>query len=402
MKKEIKEILQLAAQLDKALNYKLADNLTASLIKLAQGLQLQQIRMPMQQIRIPTQLTIPKSSSPVINPVLPVSNFSTGLTSSPQDIKKHNEGVELTKLPENENVVDRANKKLKSRVEEQAKKAVKIWKLVKKPNNVYSDYVSNSKDIKLKDYNKKIQSLTENDVKSFIQNLIDPTFYTDEVKFKTEPILGWAFKMHIINYIPPAVGISFSRSAVKPGQNVDDKKTTKTEVKTKTEGRSLPTMPTLPSTPLIEKEEETVRPVQTPTERILPKSPIITTPLETQVFPAEDESTLLTPEIMTPILSPKRLTTTPEETNYGPMSWNEFLDFLNPNKTLSQAPTSTSLSVQDPSKVNVNEPVVPKPPTKDAPQNKEKPSNLQIPLKMDLPPMKEAPAGGISFMRSFR
>ena len=402
MKKEIKEILQLAAQLDKALNYKLADNLTASLIKLAQGLQLQQIRMPTQQFRIPTQLTIPKSSSPVVNPVLPVSNFSTSLTSTPGDVKKHNESVELTKLPNNEKVVERADKKFKSRVEEQAKKAVKIWKLVKKPNNVYSNYVLNSKDIKLKDYNKKIQSLTENDVKAYIENLIDPTFYTDEVKFKTEPILGWAFKMHIINYIPPAAGISFSRSAVKPGQNADDKKTTKTEVKTKTEGRSLPTMPTLPSTPLIEKEEETVRPVQSPTERILPKSPTITTPLETQVFPAEDESTLLTPEIMTPILSPKRQTTTPEETNYGPMSWNEFLDFLNPNKTLSQAPTSTSLSVQDPSKVNVNEPVAPKPPTKDAPQNKEKPSNLQIPLKMDLPPMKEAPAGGISFMRSFR
>jgi hypothetical protein len=395
MKKEIKEILQLAAQLDKALNYKLADNLTASLIKLAQGLQLQQIRMP-------TQLTIPKSSSPVVNPVLPVSNFSTGLTSTPGDVKKHNESVELTKLPNNEKVVERADKKFKSRLEEQAKKAVKIWKLIKKPNNVYSDYVSNSKDIKLKDYNKKIQSLTESDVKSFIENLIDPIFYTEEKKLKTETILGWAFKMHIINYIPSEVGISFSRSAVKPGQNVDDKKTTKTEVKTKTEGRSLPTMPTLPSTPLIEKEEETVRPVQSPTERILPKSPTITTPLETQVFPAEDESTLLTPEIMTPILSPKRQTTTPEETNYGPMSWNEFLDFLNPNKTLSQAPTSTSLSVQDPSKVNVNEPVVPKPPTKDAPQNKEKPSNLQIPLKMDLPPMKEAPAGGISFMRSFR
>ena len=36
MNKEIKEILELAAQLDKALNYKLADNLTASLVKLAQ------------------------------------------------------------------------------------------------------------------------------------------------------------------------------------------------------------------------------------------------------------------------------------------------------------------------------------------------------------------------------
>ena len=133
MNKEIKEILELAAQLDKALNYKLADNLTASLIKLAQG--------TLQQVTIPTQIQsfIPRSSTPVVNPVLPVSNFSTSLTSTPGDVKKHNESVELTKLPNNEKVVERADKKFKSRLEEQAKKAVKIWKLIKKPNNVYSD-----------------------------------------------------------------------------------------------------------------------------------------------------------------------------------------------------------------------------------------------------------------------
>ena len=407
MNKEIKEILELAAQLDKALNYKLADNLTASLIKLAQGT-LQQVTIPTQiqsfipRSSTPVQSFIPRSSTPVVNPVLPVSNFSTSLTSTPGDVKKHNDSVELTKLPNNEKVVERADKKFKSRLEEQAKKAVKIWKLIKKPNNVYSDYVSNSKDIKLKDYNKKIQSLPEFDVKKFIENLIDPTFYTDEKKLKTETILGWAFKMHIINYIPSEVGISFSRSAVKPSQNVDDKKTTKTEVKTKTEGRSLPTMPTLPSTPSIEREEETVKPIQTPTERVLPKSPTITTPLETQVFPAEDQSTLLAPEIMTPILSPKRQITTPEKTSDGSMTWNQFLDFLNPNKTLGQTPTNTTLNVQEPSKVKINEPVGPKPPTKDAPQSKENPTNTPIPFNMELPPMKEAPSGGISFKRSFR
>ena len=400
MNKEIREILELAAQLEQTSNYNLADNLTASLVKLAN------LTAPPALKPLPTRTIITEPVSPLFEPaVTPTPKSSTGLSLSTQDIKKHNEGVELKKLPENEIVIDRANKKLKSRVEEQAKKAVKIWKLVKKPNNVYSDYVLNSKDIKLKDYNKIIQSFTENDVKSHIQNLINPTFYTDKVRFKAEAILGWAFKMHIINNIPPEVGISFSRNAVKPGQKVQDKKTTKTEIKTKTEGRSLPTTPTLPTTPERVKEEETVRPSLIPDMPVLPKSPAITSPLESPVFPDEDDGILLTPDIMTPILSPKRETRKEEETSYGPMTWDQFLYFLNPNKTPGRDPSDTPLDTKEPSKVGVNDPFGTKPPTSTqeaTKQNKEKPSNTQIPLKMDLPPVKEAPAGGISFMRSFR
>jgi hypothetical protein len=430
MNKEIREILELAAQLDKALNYKLADSLTGSLIKLAKGLQLQQVKIPTQfQSFIPKSSpvvnpvspvmnfstaptsSIPKSSPSVVKPVSPVLNFSTGPKSSIEDIKKHNEGVELTKLPENENVVDRANKKLKSRVEEQAKKAVKIWKLVKKPNNIYSDYVSNSKDIKLKDYNKKIQSLTENDIKSYIENLIYPTFWTDEVKPKTEAILGWAFKMHIINYIPPEVNISFSRSAVKPGQNVDVKKSTKIEVKTKTQGRSLPTMPTLPTTTperveektQEEKKETTTSPVLKPFVEPAPLlsptiSPMISTPMRTKFLP-EESPELLTTKIMTPILSPKR----EEETTYGPMNWNEFLNSLNPNMPSAQAPINTtnqSSQTANPSNQETKPPAPPaQPPSKK--QDEEPKTRTVLPFDMKVPETGFATPGGISYMKSF-
>jgi hypothetical protein len=215
--------------------------------------------------------------------------------------------------------------------------------------------------------------------------------------------IGTILDPYIINSIPPETKISYSRSSTRPGQKVQDKKTTKTEVKT--EGRSLPTTPTLPSAPERKKEEETVRPALAPDMPVLPKSPAITSPLESPVFPDEDDGILLTPDIMTPILSPKRETRKEEETSYGPMTWDQFLNFLNPNYTPGQAPTDTPLDTKEPFKVGVNEPFGTKPPTSTqeaTKQNKEKPTNTPIPFNMDLPPMKEAPAGGIPFKRSFR
>ena len=107
---------------------------------------------------------------------------------------------------------------------------------------------------------------------------------------------------------------------------------------------------------------------------------------------------------MTPILSPKRETRKEEETSYGPMTWDQFLDFLNPNYTPGQAPTDTPYNVQDPSKVNINEPVGIKPPTSTSEQtgtNKE-PSSTPKLFKIEPRPLKEAPPGGIPPMRSYR
>jgi hypothetical protein len=404
MNKEIKEILELAKQLEDASNYNLADNLTASLVKLAQLAGAPTLKP------LPTRPIITEPISPLFEPtVAPTPKSSTSLNPFqfilPGSVEKFNKNVELIKLPENQNT-QRVNNNEKSRNDERAKKAVQVWRLIKKPNNIYSDYVQNSKDEKLKELNSKIKSIKEEEISYFIKNMKDESAFTPSVKNKARDIMHWAFKMHIINSIPPVLGLSgYSRSGAKPGQKVQDKKPTKTEIKTKTEGRSLPTTPTLPTTPERVKEEETVRPSLIPDMPVLPKSPAITSPLESPVFPDEDDGILLTPDIMTPILSPKRETRKEEETSYGPMTWDQFLYFLNPNKTPGRDPSDTPLDTKEPSKVGVNDPFGTKPPTSTqeaTKQNKEKPSNTQIPLKMDLPPMKEAPAGGISFMRSFR
>ena len=402
MNKEIKEILELAAQLEQTSNYNLADNLTASLVKLAQLVGAPTIKP------LPTRPIINEPIAPIFEPVVaPTPKPSTNLNPLPflfpGSVEKFNKNVELIKLPENENT-KRVNKSEKAKNDERAKKAVQVWRMIKKPNNIYSDYVQNSKDEKLKELNSKIKSFKEEDISYFIKNMKDESAFTPSVKNKARDIMHWAFKMHIINSIPPVLGLSgYSRSGTKPGQKVQDKKTTKTEVKT--EGRSLPTTPTLPTAPERKKEEETVRPALSPDLPVQPKSPEITTPLESPVFPDEDDGVLLTPEIMTPILSPKRETRKEEETSYGPMTWDQFLDFLNPNKTLGRAPSDTPLDTREPSKVGVNEPYGTKPPTSTqeaTKQNKEKPTNTPIPFNMDLPPVKEAPAGGIPFRRSFR
>jgi hypothetical protein len=402
MNKEIKEILELAAQLEQTSNYNLADNLTASLVKLAQFAGAPTLKP------LPTRPIITEPLAPIFEPVVaPTPKSSTSPNPLPflipGSVEKFNKNVELIKLPENENT-KRVNNNEKSRNDERAKKAVQVWRLIKKPNNIFSDYVQNSKDEKLKELNSKIKSFKEEDISYFIKNMKDESAFTPSVKNKARDIMHWAFKMHIINSIPPVLGLSgYSRSGTKPGQKVQDKKTTKTE--TKTEGRSLPTTPTLPTAPQREKEEETVRPALAPDMPVLPKSPAITTPLESPVFPDEDDGILLTPDIMTPILSPKRETRKEEETSYGPMTWDQFLDFLNPNKTLGRAPSDTPLDTKEPFKVGVNEPFGTKPPTSTqeaTKQNKEKPTNTPIPFNMDLPPMKEAPAGGIPFKRSFR
>ena len=401
MNKEIKEILELAKQLEDASNYKLADSLSASLVKLSQFAGAPTLKP------LPTRPIITEPLAPILEPVVaPTPKSSTSLNPLPflipGSVEKFNKNVELIKLPENENT-KRVNNNEKSRNDERAKKAVQVWRLIKKPNNIFSDYVQNSKDEKLKELNSKIKSFKEEDISYFIKNMKDESAFTPSVKNKARDIMHWAFKMHLINSIPPVLGLSgYSRSGTKPGQKVQDKKTNKTEVKTKTEGRSLPKTPSAPER---EKEEETVRPALAPDMPVLPKSPAITTPLESPVFPDEDDGILLTPDIMTPILSPKRETRKEEETSYGPMTWDQFLNFLNPNYTPGQAPTDTPLDTKEPFKVGVNEPFGTKPPTSTqeaTKQNKEKPTNTPIPFNMDLPPMKEAPAGGIPFKRSFR
>ena len=409
MNKEIKEILELAKQLEDASNYKLADTLTASLLKLAEGRPTFKAAPKStgtgagRSVNITELLSAPSVKSLSSNPSSPFKSLPLLI---PGNIEKFNKEVELIKLPENKEVLKSQSNERK-RNDQKAKKATQVWKLVKKPNNIYYDYVLNSKDNELKDLNNKIKSFKTDDIEYYIRNINDISVFNtaneDGNKPKYQTILKWAFKMHIINSIPPAIGITgYSRSIVKPGQKEQDKKTTKTEIKTKTEGRSLPTTPTLPSAP--EKEEETVRPALAPDMPVLPKSPAITTPLESPVFPAEDDGILLTPDIMTPILSPKRETRKEEETSYGPMTWDQFLDFLNPNYTPGQAPTDTPYNVEDPSKVNINEPVGIKPPTSTSEQtgkNKE-PSSAPKLFKIEPRPLKEAPPGGIPPMRSYR
>ena len=409
MNKEIKEILELAKQLEDASNYKLADTLTASLLKLAEGRPTFKAAPKStgtgagRSVNITELLSAPSVKSLSSNPSSPFKSLPLLI---PGNIEKFNKEVELIKLPENKEVLKSQSNERK-RNDQKAKKATQVWKLVKKPNNIYYDYVLNSKDNELKDLNNKIKSFKTDDIEYYIRNINDISVFNtaneDGNKPKYQTILKWAFKMHIINSIPPAIGITgYSRSIVKPGQKEQDKKTTKTEVKTKTEGRSLPTPPPLPSAP--EKEEETVRPALAPDMPVLPKSPAITTPLESPVFPAEDDGILLTPDIMTPILSPKRETRKEEETSYGPMTWDQFLDFLNPNYTPGQAPTDTPYNVEDPSKVNINEPVGIKPPTSTSEQtgkNKE-PSSAPKLFKIEPRPLKEAPPGGIPPMRSYR
>jgi len=411
MNKEIKEILELAKQLEDASNYKLADSLTASLLKLAEGRPTFKAAPKStgtgagRSVNITELLSAPSVKSLSSNPSSPFKSLPLLI---PGNIEKFNKEVELIKLPENKEVLKSQSNERK-RNDQKAKKATQVWKLVKKPNNIYYDYVVNSKDNELKDLNNKIKSFKTDDIEYYIRNINDISVFNtaneDGNKPKYQTILKWAFKMHIINSIPPAIGITgYSRSIVKPGQKEQDKKTTKTEIKTKTEGRSLPTTPTLPTTPERVKEEETVRPSLIPDMPVLPKSPAITSPLESPVFPDEDDGILLTPDIMTPILSPKRETRKEEETSYGPMTWDQFLYFLNPNKTPGQAPTDTPYNVQDPSKVNINEPVGIKPPTSTSEQtgkNKE-PSSAPKLFKIEPRPLKEAPPGGIPPMRSYR
>ena len=102
MNKEIKEILELAAQLEQTSNYNLADNLTASLVKLAQFAGAPTLKP------LPTRPIITEPLAPIFEPVVaPTPKSSTSPNPLPflipGSVEKFNKNVELIKLPENEN-----------------------------------------------------------------------------------------------------------------------------------------------------------------------------------------------------------------------------------------------------------------------------------------------------------
>jgi hypothetical protein len=420
MNKEIREILQITKELEQSSNFKLADEFTNSFIKLAQLTGVPSVARP---IRIPsfkpTVVTKPnfsptdvvKPSTPQKKqPVIPSSNFST------EAIKEHNESIEPTKLEQkNPEKTNKLN-------EERAQKALKIYNLIKKPNNIYSDYVNNSTDKKFKELSKKVSKFNKDDIVGYILNMNKSGVFTPSNTPIARDILLWAYKMHIINVIPQELGLTgYSRSGKKPGQKTDPKADKKVTIKTK-ENRSVPVMPTLPTTPerreerrqeeKPEEEREEVRPkpLQMPTLEPAPGTSPMTAPLPlgTPVFPKEYPD-LLTPEIMTPITSPKRETTKEEEeeTSNGPMTWNEFLSFLNPNytpgQTPGQTPTQTPDQTLEPSKVNTGNP---KPPFSSSSQTSKKQdeepkTRTVLPFDMKVPETGFATPGGISYMKSF-
>jgi hypothetical protein len=409
MNKEIREILQVTKELEQSSNYKLADEFTNSLIKLAQGkggpgAVFEPIfKAPALELPPLEPISTPKSQ-----PVIPSSNFSTDI------IKENNERIVPTKIEQ------KNPEKTKERNKSRAQLALKIINSLKKPNNIYSDYVNNSTDKEFKKLNNKVLRYPKDEIEYYILN---PTAFTETSKPIARDILLWAFKMHIINVIPQELGLSgYSRSGKKPGQKTDPKADKKTTVKTK-ENRSVPAMPTLPTTPerreerrqeeKPEEEREEVRPkpLQMPTLEPTPGTSPMTAPLPlgTPVFPKEAPE-LLTPEIMTPITSPKRQTNKEEEegASQGPMTWNEFLNFLSPNytpgQTPGQTPTQTPDETLEPSKVNTGDPIPPfstSSPTSKKEDQAPK-SRTVLPFDMQVPESGFATPGGISYMKSFR
>jgi len=413
MNKEIREILQVTKELEQSSNYKLADEFTNSLIKLATGPATSTKPFTIPSFK-PTQTVVTKPNltpTEVVKPnasqknqqSFPAVDFISDL------IKEYNEKIVPKKLEQkNPDKINKLN-------EERAQKAIKIFNLIKKPNNIYSDYVNNSTDKEFKKLSKKVSTIySTNDIVRFISNLNKPDVFTETRKDKARDILLWAYKMHIINVIPQELGLSgYSRSGKKPGQKTDPKADKKTTVKTK-ENRSVPAMPTLPTTPerreerrqeeKPEQEREEVRPkpLQMPTLEPTPGTSPMTAPLPlgTPVFPKEAPE-LLTPEIMTPITSPKRQTNKEEEegASQGPMTWNEFLNFLSPNYTPGQTPTQTPDQTLEPSKVNTRDPKPPfstSSPTKK--QDEEPKSRTVLPLDFKSPDLGFAKPGGTAFM----
>ena len=95
-----------------------------------------------------------------------------------------------------------------------------------------------------------------------------------------------------------------------------------------------------------------------------------------------------------------------EESSNGPLTWNEFLSFLNPNYTPNftpgQTPTQTPDQTLEPSKVNTGNPKPPfstSSPTKK--QDEQPQTRTVIPFDMQVPESGFATPGGISYMKSF-
>ncbi len=206
MNKEIREILQITKELEQSSNFKLADEFTNSLIKLAQGkggpgAVLEPIfKAPVFELPPLEPISTPKSQ-----PVIPSSNFST------ETVKKHNESI-VPKIIEQKNP-----EKIKERNKSRAQLALKIINSLKKPNNIYSDYVNNSTDKEFKKLNNKVLRYPKNEIEYYILN---PTAFTETSKPIARDILLWAFKMHITNVIPQELGLpEYSRSGEKPGRD---------------------------------------------------------------------------------------------------------------------------------------------------------------------------------------
>jgi hypothetical protein len=409
MNKEIREILQITKELEQSSNFKLADEFTNSLIRIADVLT---FKTP-----VVEPMTVPTGSLTTRSLTTPVKSqgFPAFMSSFYSDLVQNNEAVVPTKL-------EKSVEKAKKLSEERSLRAVKIYNLVKKPNNTYSDYIVNSSDTKLKELTKTISKYTADEIRHFLKYINNPNMIDDDEKIKASNIFLWAFKMHIINKIPQEMGLKlgisgYSRSGKKPGEKQDKKTDQKLNFKTK-ENKTLPRMPTLPTTtperveekPEEEREEVRPKPLQMPTLEPTPGTSPMTAPLPlgTPVFPKEAPE-LLTPEIMTPITSPKRQTNKEEEegASQGPMTWNEFLNFLNPNytpgQTPGQTPTQTPDETLEPSKVNTGNPKPPfstSSPTKK--QDEQPKTRTVIPFDMKVPETGFATPGGISFMKSFR
>lgn len=389
MNKEIIEILRLANEFEKASTFKLADNVTETLIKLS---------------AVPYAVAPPRP--PIIEP-LPLTN--PGVSSAPKtqfafpglfnasdisEIVKHNEKQKPEPL-QYKNL-----KKIEKRNEARAIQASKIWSLLKKPNNIYSDYLKkNSNDEALKNAYKAVKLYPKEDVEFVIRNMHDSSAITSSMKPKAKNILIWAYKMHIINVIPPNFGVTnYSRSAVKPGE----KPKASIKTKDKKENRSVPPTPSLPKLPNLEPEIKE-EPISTPEikepkpeikkddeERPMPipidlpdtrKSPALTP------FKPEYENPLDPFGVREPILSPKR--------DSAPMNWNEFLNSLSPN---FEPGIQEPLRVDDPTKVNQASGTATGNETK---KEKEPKTSTPLVLDVNIPPGQFAPAGGISYFDKF-
>ncbi len=394
MNKEIREILQITKELEQSSNFKLADVFTNSLVKLARQTTFTTVKSP--------TLVEPMTGFKPTNTSKQNQGFPAFLSSFYNDLVQNNESIKPVVIEQ------KKPEKTKKLNEDRSKKALKILSLVKKPNNIYSDYVNNSPDEKLKELNKTVSGYTPFEVVFHILNMNDSSVYIPSRMPKIKNILLWAYKMHIINVIPQDAQITgYSRSGKKPGEKQDKKTDQKLNFKTK-ENKTLPRMPTLPTTTperveekkQEEKKETTTSPVLKPfvepTPLLSPTiSPMISTPMRTKFLP-EESPELLTTEIMTPILSPKR----EKETTYGPMNWNEFLNFLNPSMPSAQAPINTlnqSSQTANPSNLETKPPV---PPAQGSDQktNQNPKTDTLLPLDLKSPELGFAKPGGIAFM----